>query len=330
MPTKASSPQTAPDPLEAAVVDTGLDLVVCCYTRARLHTMLPALSRAVEQLDPTDEVLVVVDHNEDLRTELLDVVPDRVRVIANERERGLSGARNTGLHAARAGIVVFLDDDATLQGDGLEVIRERFTAPDIVAVGGGVEPAWHAGTQPAWFPEEFGWVVGCDYRGLPADGADIRNPIGAAMAVRRRPLVDIGGFSRHLGRRGTFPAGCEETLMGIALRERHPGARLIRDTRFSVRHEVTPERTTLRYFVRRCYQEGRSKATLSALTSADLALASERDYTRRILTSALWRHRRTPARAAMVVVGFVTTVAGFAVGTIQNQLAPRARRERER
>ena len=37
-------------------------------------------------------------------------------------------------------------------------------------------------------------MVGCDYRGLPGDGAEIRNPIGASMGVRRTKALQVGGF----------------------------------------------------------------------------------------------------------------------------------------
>lgn len=59
------------------------------------------------------EVLVVLDACE---LDLADVhVPDRrtLRVVPNERTRGLAGARNTGVLAASHELVAFLDDDDT-------------------------------------------------------------------------------------------------------------------------------------------------------------------------------------------------------------------------
>ncbi|MFW0796612.1 glycosyltransferase [Gordonia sp. CPCC 205515] len=297
-----------------------LSVVICCYTADRIEQVRAAIDSTVPQLNDIDELIVVVDHNDDLHAALHSSVVG-ARIVRSTEDRGLSGARNTGVATATGDVVVFLDDDATLDDDALRSVRSRFADPQIVGIGGAVTPAWQGGRSPDWFPSEFGWVVGCDYRGLPDDGAEIRNPIGAAMAVRREALDTIGGFSPHLGRRGTFPAGCEETLMGIALRQSFPDTSIVRDTSFRVSHHVSDERTSVRYYLHRCFQEGRSKAMLAALTSTGSALSSEKSYAAKILTSGVWRHRRAPARALALIFGFVFTTAGFVTGTVTNRLA---------
>ncbi len=313
-----------PSPAQPApAVAPTLSIVICCYTARRLDQLHAAVLSAVGQLGADDEVIVVVDHNPDLFATLhadITVRDDRVRVLANTETNGLSGARNTGVGAAVGGVVVFLDDDAAFDAGALDAVRNRFAGTEVIAIGGAVLARWSDDAEPGWFPSEFGWVVGCDYRGLPADGATIRNPIGAAMAVRREALVEIGGFSRHLGRRGTFPAGCEETLMGIVLHERFPSSVIVRDTGLRVHHHVPRDRATFDYFLRRCYQEGRSKAILAKLTSADSALSSERGYATRTLPSGVWLHRRQPLRVLALVVGLAVTTAGFVTGTVNHAL----------
>ncbi|MFE0752042.1 glycosyltransferase family 2 protein [Gordonia sp. NPDC058843] len=296
-----------------------LSVIVCCYTERRRRLLDTAIAEIRAQLCPDDELVVVVDHNETLMADLATAHPDAI-VRANDGSRGLSDARNTGTAAATGDVVVFIDDDACPAPGALAAVRARCADTGIVAVGGAVVAQWDS-PAPRWFPEEFGWVIGCDYRGLPGDGSAIRNPIGAAMAVRRDALNDIGGFSTRLGRRGTMPAGCEETLMGIDLRRRDPSSEILRDTGFGVTHVVTDDRARFGYFARRCYQEGRSKAILSELAGSGEALASERRYTTRVLPSGVWRHRRNPSRVGALVAGFVLTCAGYASG-----LAGRGRR----
>lgn len=310
---------TSPPPAHDAVGQLSLSVIICCYTTDRYDQVQAALASALAQLEAGDEAIVVVDHNPELRAALTASVPSRTRVIDNAEAQGLSGARNTGVAAAGGAVTVFLDDDAVLLDGALASVRSRFADRSIVAIGGSVRADWHA-AAPRWFPDEFGWVVGCDYRGLPGDGEEIRNPIGAAMATRREPLRAIGGFSPHLGRRGAFPAGCEETLMGIALRQADPTQKILRDTGFGVRHAVSADRATVRYFAHRCFQEGRSKARLATLASTGAALASERSYAIRILTAGLWRHRRTPRRALAIVCGFGFTTAGFVLGSASLRL----------
>lgn len=306
---------------------TSLTVVICCFTDRRRDQTIAAARAALDQLLPGEHVVVVVDHNAALQDDLSVTLDNRITVLSNSFERGLSGGRNTGLSWAPGDVVVFLDDDAVLHDGSLHRIREVFSGDDVVALGGGVEPAWQAGRAPGWFPPEFGWVVGCDYRGLPADGAAIRNPIGAAMAVRKDALSSINGFSPELGRVGTLPAGCEETLMGVALGREFPHLRIVRDTGFRVAHHVPADRTTFTYFLRRCYHEGGSKAVLSRLSGPSAALSSERTYTTEILPTGLWHARANPRRAAALLAGFAATATGFIVGAVQQAWARRAGRD---
>lgn len=302
-------------PEDAFPAPISMSVVICCYTSARRQLLDDAVTAALGQLRHDDELILVVDSNDVLRRDLQDSYGVRVLLLANEFRCGLAGARNTGTNAASGEIVVFLDDDAVLDGGALDDVRSAFADPMVTALGGAVHPAWQAG-RPGWFPPEFGWVVGCDYRGLPPDGAAIRNPIGAAMAVRRTELTGIGGFCDRLGRVGPLPAGCEETMMGIELARRDPQARIIRRTGFAVSHAVPADRATPRYFARRCFHEGRSKATLSRLCGRGPALRSERAYTTRTLPSGLWQARRRPTRLLALTAGLLITAWGYLVGLV--------------
>lgn len=294
-----------------------LSVVICCYTLARRQLLAAGVEAALGQLSTGDELILVVDGNDVLREELEKSHGAVASVLPNSETRGLSGARNTGLRAATGSVVVFLDDDAVLRPGALRAVRQTMTDPHLSAIGGAVHPRWDDEAAPTWFPPEFGWVVGCDYVGLPADGSAIRNPIGAAMAVRRSELAAIGGFSDLLGRIDALPTGCEETLMGIELIRRHPDNRIVRTTDFSVCHAVSRDRATVGYFLRRCYHEGRSKAILSRLCGRGAALDSERTYATRTLPLGIVRARRHPGRMAAVVVGLAVTTAGYLVGFTQ-------------
>ena len=51
---------------------------------------------------------------------------------------------------------------------------------------------WWPELAPRWLPEEFYWVVGCSYRGLPESVGPVRNPIGASMSMRTVPALQAG------------------------------------------------------------------------------------------------------------------------------------------
>jgi glycosyltransferase involved in cell wall biosynthesis len=295
-----------------------VSVVICTYTERRWAELTAGVAAVLDQLQPGDELLVVVDHAPDVlaraEAELVGC-----RVAANTHGQGLSGARNTGVGLAEGAVVAFLDDDATPAAGWLESLRAPFAAPDVIGVAGVVEPAWEGGRPPRWFPPEFGWVVGCDYVGLPAGGAQVRNPIGASMALRREPLDRVGGFSELVGRVGSLPVGCEETEISIRLAQADPRGRVLRATGGSVRHLVPQGRQTLRYFRSRCYHEGRSKAVLSRLVGTAEGLSSERAYATRTLPLGVLRHLGAAARgdvagigrAVCVVLGLLTTAAGY-------------------
>jgi cellulose synthase/poly-beta-1,6-N-acetylglucosamine synthase-like glycosyltransferase len=296
-------------------------VVICAYTMARWDLLRRAVRSVRSQTAPALEILLVVDHCPAMLSRARELGDD-VRVCANVEPRGLSGARNTGVAAARGDVVAFLDDDAAAAPDWLEHLTAPYGDPRVAGVGGRVVAEWEGG-RPAWFPEEFDWVVGCSYTGLPSELAPVRNPIGANMSFRRESLVRVGGFSAAVGRVGARPRGCEETELSIRISRRDPASVVVLEPRAVVRHHVPAERSRWDYFWRRCWAEGCSKASVSQLTDARSALASERSYVRQTLPRGVVRGladvvRRGEAvgisRSLAIVAGLGVTAAGYGVG----------------
>jgi glucosyl-dolichyl phosphate glucuronosyltransferase len=299
-------------------------VVICAYTEQRWDLIGQAVESVGSQTHPATVVVLVIDHNDALLTRARAAWPEHT-VVANEHRKGLSGARNTGVdHAAGAGVVAFIDDDAKAHSTWIEQLVGHFERPDVGAVGGLVRPVW-IGQQPPWFPSEFLWVVGCSYVGLPDSVASIRNPIGANMAFRRDLVVAAGGFNEDIGRVGTLPAGCEETELSI--RVRRLGADVIYDPGAVVDHVVPVERGRFSYFVRRCLAEGKSKAAVTKMAGASRALQSERAYVRTTLPTAfgaaLLQVLRGPSRAdalrraAAIPAGLAATTGGYVSATLR-------------
>lgn len=305
-------------------VTPAVSVVICAYTEARWDDLLAAVASLQRQTAPPLEILAVIDHNARLYDAARLNLPG-VRVLRNVERRGLSGARNTGAAECRGRLVAFLDDDAVAAPNWIERLTERHVGtPHVLAVGGAILPSW-PGRAPRWFPEEFLWVVGCTYRGLPTTVAPVRNPIGANLSLRADVLKAIGGFRAELGRVGTYPVGGEETELCIRAQQAFPEGVVLYDPQARVSHRVSPERTRWRYFRRRCYSEGISKAIISRLVGTRNGLASERAYVRRTLPSGVLRGladavlRRDPyglARAAAIVLGLGFTTMGYARGTL--------------
>jgi GT2 family glycosyltransferase len=297
-----------------------VSVIVCAYTLDRWVWLTDALRSAAEQVPPPGEVILVVDHNPELFARAQLELPG-VRVVENTGVQGLSGGRNTGLDTATGEIAAFLDDDAEADPGWLAALLAPYEDERVVATGGRVLPIWDS-SRPRWMPDEFDWVVGCSYRGLPETAVAIRNPIGASMSLRRQAALDVGGFRTEVGRVGTIPAGCEETDISIRLTRRQPGSRIMYAPASTVRHHVTTNRARWGYFRSRCFHEGRSKAILSRLEGSTEPLSSERSYTIRVLPAGVLRgigrllrgDLGGAQRAAAIVAGLLITTFGYATG----------------
>jgi len=312
-------------------------VVISTYDEKRWDDLVACMRSLERQSLPPLEQIVVVDHNPALLEMAKQGFPT-AKVIANERARGLAGARNAGIAAAHGEIVAFIDDDARAEPRWLEELEGCISEAATVGAGGALLPLWQ-GPEPAWFPREFYWVFGCSYTGLPERLAPVRNPIGANMAVRKSALGEVGGFRegesedapREIRSRGVVRAGGnvpDDTDLAIRVKQRRPDAVWLYQPNARVLHTVTPERTSLGYFLRRCYEEGAGKANLSRYVGSSDGLSSERRHLAVVLPRGLARGLRDlvrgdgsgALRAAAIVIGVLSSAIGFLVATLAGAL----------
>ncbi|MGC1166114.1 MAG: glycosyltransferase family 2 protein [Solirubrobacterales bacterium] len=312
-------------------------VVVSTYDEKRWGDLEACVESLGAQALKPREVIVVVDHNPQLLERARAAFPG-VTVIPNERPRGLAGARNSGIEVADGEVVAFIDDDARAEPDWLRELARCFAEPATVGAGGALIPSWQ-GAQPMWMPREFYWVFGCSYTGLPEHTAPVRNPIGANMAVRASVLREIGGFREGGGNgddapteirsRGVVRAAGnipDDTDLAIRVKQRLPEAVWLYQPQARVLHTVTPERTSLGYFLRRCYEEGVGKANLSRYVGSSDGLSSERRHLLQVLPrgvargihDALGGDGSGALRSAAIVGGLFASAAGFLVTTARN------------
>lgn len=292
-------------------------MIVTAFTFDRLGSIEEIVESMRHQTVAPAETLLVIDYAPDLEEECRRRWPD-IRVIPNAAERGSCGGRNTGVAESAGEVVAFLDDDAIPDHDWIESLSADFADPRVIGVAGGVNPRW-LDRRPTWFPPEFDWVVGCMHSGMPKEREPVRNAIAANMAIRREEMLAVGGLRKEFSRIEKNAAGGEETDLCIRLTERWPERMILFDPAPAVEHCVPPERGELRYFITRCFAEGRSKAALARLVGSQPGLSSERSYVRRTLPLGVQRNLAGVlrgefagiGRAAMIVAGLATTVAGY-------------------
>jgi GT2 family glycosyltransferase len=303
-------------------------VVICAYTEARWADLVDAVCAVQSQSNPAREIIVVIDHNPALFARAQQQL-NGATVLENTEARGLSGARNTGIRAATAEVVAFMDEDAVPARDWLHWLAAGYTDGSVLGVGGAIAPMW-VGGRPRWFPDEFDWVVGCTYRGMPEQAAPVRNLIGCNMSFRRELFAALGGFRDGIGRIGSHPVGCEETELCIRAGRLWPSGVFVYQPQARVFHRVPAQRATWQYFRSRCFYEGRSKALVAQLAGQKAGLATERTYTLRTLPRGVMKGIGAAlvdddwsgaGRAAAIVAGLFTTLAGYVTGAAGMRLA---------
>ncbi|HLG77112.1 MAG TPA: glycosyltransferase family 2 protein [Ktedonobacteraceae bacterium] len=299
-----------------------VSVVICAYTEERWQDLVAAVGSVVRQSRSPREVIVVIDHNAALYERACRGLSG-ARVIENEGRKGLSGARNSGIAIAQGELIAFLDDDAVAEPDWLERLRVCCLDPQVLGAGGVVEPLWSE-PQPAWFPREFYWVVGCTYQKPCTVPSVVRNPYGGCTCMRREVFEGVGGFTDGLGRVGSRPLGGEETELCIRARQFWPERVFLYDPQARIHHRIPSKRGRWAYFCARCFSEGLSKAAIARCVGARDSLASERAYILHMLPAGVWRGMRDglfhfdPAgfqRAGAILAGLSITVAGYLVGS---------------
>jgi GT2 family glycosyltransferase len=169
-----------------------VSVVVCTYNGART---LEQCLRSLQALDyPDYEIVVVDDGSTDNTRAILARFPE-VRVI-HQLNRGLSAARNVGLHAATGSLVAYTDDDCFADPDWLAHLVHQFLRTDAAAVGG-----------PNLTPED-GWLAACVAAapGQPVhvlESEQVAEHIpGCNMAFRRGALLAVNGFDPRYRKAG--------------------------------------------------------------------------------------------------------------------------------
>jgi GT2 family glycosyltransferase len=313
------SPARRPDRATAAE-RPDVSVIICAFTERRWDDTLAAVASVAAQSRPALETILVVDHNPALHARFQAELPD-VTVVQNEQAQGLSGGKNTGVALASGDIIAFLDDDAIASPDWLKFMVDSYTA-NVIGVGGLTLPLWQT-SRPSWFPGEFDWVVGCNYLGMEASLAPLRNLLGGNASFRREAFALAGGFRTGIGRSGQgLPAGGEETEFCIRLRQHSPASELRVDNRAVIGHRVSDERSRFSYFLARCYAEGLSKALVTSNVGVSDGLSAERSHALRTLPKGVARgiseaaHADTAglSRSGAIVAGLAAATAGYGAG----------------
>jgi O-antigen biosynthesis protein len=296
--------------------ELSVSVVVRCYSEERWNDLAECLESLFVQSRAADEIVVIVDHNPAMLERIEKTWAGWVKVYPNTHPRGSAGGWNTSLDVTTSDIVAFIDDDAVATPGWLEHLLRHYENSRVIGVGGFLTPKWLE-KQPRWYPEEFFWIVGGTYKGMPEKLSPIRNLWGGNMSFRREPMIAAGGFLElpQLGNVGTTPVGGDETELCIRLRQHNPGSVIFFDPKARVYHKVPAHKATFKYFLSRCRFEGRSKAVIRKLVGED-GLSSETNHVKKTLPLGVVRAlgKFNLAKACAIIAGTFVAGVGFLEG----------------
>lgn len=298
-----------PDAGQAVSAD--ISVVLPCHTERRLNSIRSALHSLRTQTLPARHVVVSVDNNQHLAAQLQTEFP-WVTVILNDGESGASATRNRGVQAVDTALTAFLDDDETAHPDWLFELVAPFADAEVVGTGGKYESNWLT-RRPRWFAEEFAWVVGGAYTGLPTVTAPIRNVWSGNMAVRTDAFRQVGGFRTQFGKKGAVSQP-EDTDLCLRLSAATQKGWMYVPSAV-VFHEVPEQRATFSFFLKRCFSEGAGKALMQRNLAASEAVEVEHAYVRDTARAALRRfvhpHRTAVLQGVTMLLGLASAGLGY-------------------
>ncbi len=207
--------------------------------------------------------ILVIDNDpdcsaKDLVNELGKSCPVSMRYI-EEKNIGLSHARNRGIDESTGDIIVFTDDDVTASSRWLLEMFNTFSRTDADCVGGNTLVKWEGNPMDSvkecekhlvcldWGEEEYR-VLG---RKLPS---------GCNIAFNRRVFNEGYRFPIELGRIGSLLLAGEETELFLILQKQ--GKSLWYSPKSIIHHRMTGDRLSEGYYIRRAYWDGLSWAII--------------------------------------------------------------------
>jgi glycosyltransferase involved in cell wall biosynthesis len=193
----------------------------------------------------------------------------RVQIVRDARQ-GLVYARESGIRASAAPLIVFLDDDNHLDPDYLErALSIASRQPHLGAFGGRTSGVFER-DLPTWKRQLLAYLGVRDYGSEPITSSSDEwgewEPIGAGMVCRRDVAerfvewVQLRSYASRLGRSGSALMSGEDSLIAHAAYSL--GYSCSYQPELNLQHWMKPERLNCRTLARTMAGHGRSHVLL--------------------------------------------------------------------
>jgi glucosyl-dolichyl phosphate glucuronosyltransferase len=299
-----------------------ITIAICTYNRAGyLKDTLDDLSEQTISLRQYE--ILVVNNNSNDGTDMVCEIFSRTRPEFNfrwvdERNQGLSYARNRAAREAAAPVIIYIDDDVhlpeTFVQQALEYIEKR---PSTMCAGGRIFVSFDKEeNEPDWIPAELMPMFGLHDLGDNDQLYPPSNfPRGGNMMIRRTVFDAFGYFDTQLGRSGKILLGSEEKAFFDRIRKN--GVELHYWAKLELTHRIGSARLEKEYLKKQSVGIGQSerlrlqgsfKETAKKLGSELLKLTGS------LLLSTGYLFRRKTKAAGFILQFRFWVLKGFLTG----------------
>jgi glucosyl-dolichyl phosphate glucuronosyltransferase len=230
-----------------------ISVVVCTYNRANIlkYTLQALANQTVAK--NLYEVVVInnnsTDHTEEIAKEFIKKY-DNYQII-QEREQGISHARNRGIKEAKADYIAYLDDDVRPLENYVERMIWIINNYDFDVFGGRYVP-WYLYGKPRWFNDEYA-CTGHDFEEVRELKAGFL--VGGVMVFKKKALEAFEGFSTDMGPKAERFSYGEDTNLQVRMRKK--GLKIGFDPDLVVGHLVAQYKVSIFWFFKSSYINGR-------------------------------------------------------------------------
>lgn len=267
-------------------VYTYISVIICTYNRDKyIYNLLKSIAENTLLTDKYEIVLVnnnSTDSTEDECSRFCTNYRDVKFRYFLETNQGLSYARNRGIQEAEGNVVVYVDDDATINKEYLRTYYDFFDKDDnIEAAGGAILPVYET-EEPQWmshFTRRL--ITGKLYIGNKTKEFPKGAFPGGGNAAYRKSVFDkVGLFNPELGRKGNSLIGAEEKDLFDKMVDNGIKFYYLPDA--ILYHIIPPAKLTNDYFQRLTYSIGKSERIRT------LAISKKKYYSRLFSEAVKW------------------------------------------
>jgi glycosyltransferase involved in cell wall biosynthesis len=205
--------------------------------------------------------------------------------LVEEHQQGLSFSRNRGIAESKGDLLVFIDDDETINEGFVSAYLDLFLNHGAFAAAGVVKACYDS-ERPKWMSHYTEKMIANPFY-LGEEIVTITSsvsPAGGNMAFGRELFNLYGGFDTNLGRKGDLLVGGEENE--FFARIRNLGERIFYTPNAIVYHHIADRKLTPEYFDRVSYGVGVGKRLRAEKCGIESELYSD-EQSKRLYTNLL-------------------------------------------